>query len=239
MPRLSPRAITFDAAGTLVDVRYEPVGFMLELLREQQIEVDEETLRTEYLPMRVARQGEYAQAIQAMGARGRRAFWKRFTADLLSSIGVPLSEGHLARMSERSDELLLCENSPYWRLYPDVREALSLLRRRGARLAVVSNWDDTLHPVLELLGIAQQFEFALASLEVGWEKPDPRIFGRAVGRLGYEPFEVAHVGDNPLDDGEGAARAGLFPIIVDRDGAYPGLPFARIRSLTDLALLYE
>ncbi len=239
MPGLSPRAITFDAAGTLVDVRYEPVGFMLDLLRDQQIEVDERALEVAYGPLRTARQAEYAQAIRARGAMGRRAFWRTFTTDLLSSLGVSLGEGQLSRMAERSDELLFSEGSSYWRLYPDVRETLSLLRRKGARLAVVSNWDDTLHLVLELLGIAGQFEFALASLEVGWEKPDPRIFGRAVGRLGYEPFEVVHVGDNPVDDGEGAARAGLFPVLVDRDGTHSGVRFTRVGSLTELALLYE
>ncbi|GMV37159.1 MAG: hypothetical protein AMXMBFR61_16670 [Fimbriimonadales bacterium] len=239
MSRLSPRAITFDAAGTLIDVRYEPVAFMLDLLGDQQIEVNEASLRAEYGPMRAARQEEYARAVQSRGAQGRQAFWRKFTFDLLSSIGVTLRDGQLARMSERSDELLFCHGSPYWRLYPDVRETLSALRRKGARLAVVSNWDDTLHLVLELLGIAEPFEFALASLEVGWEKPDPRIFGRAVGRLGYEPFEVVHVGDNPVDDGEGAARAGLFPIIVDRDEAYGRLPFPKVRSLRELALLYE
>ena len=38
--------------------------------------------------------------------------------------------------------------------YPDVAPALAELREGGAKLVVVSNWDVSLHPVLEQTGLA-------------------------------------------------------------------------------------
>ena len=49
-------------------------------------------------------------------------------------------------------------------------------------------------------------------------KPDPRIFDLLLQRARLRPQEAAHVGDDPVADVEGARRAGLLPVWVNRAG---------------------
>jgi len=51
----------------------------------------------------------------------------------------------------------------------------------GALLVVVSNWDVSLHEVLERIGLAPYLDGVVTSAEVGARKPDPAIFERRWG----------------------------------------------------------
>jgi putative hydrolase of the HAD superfamily len=72
--------------------------------------------------------------------------------------------------------------------------------------------------VLERLELARFFDAVIVSSLEGVEKPDPRIFRRAIETLGAEAETTAHVGDLPEIDLEGARAAGLRGILVDRTG---------------------
>ncbi len=87
-------------------------------------------------------------------------------------------------------------------------ETLDALRRRGYRIAVVSNADGRVRGLLEAAGLAPHLEFVVDSAEVGVEKPDPRIFHAATERLGLPPAACAYVGDIYEIDVVGAERAG-------------------------------
>lgn len=105
-----------------------------------------------------------------------------------------------------------------WRVYPDVLPALEELRRRGYLLAVLSNWDARLRPLLTALGVARYFDWLGVSAELGVHKPDPRIFDRAVRALGVPPPAIAHVGDSFEEDVAGARAAGWRAVWLARDG---------------------
>ncbi|MFN9545922.1 MAG: HAD-IA family hydrolase [Cyanobacteriota bacterium] len=95
-----------------------------------------------------------------------------------------------------------------WCVYPDVPEHLAAWRRQGLRLAVVSNFDRRLHPLLESLGLRPWLERVIVSSEVGAAKPSALPFQRALEALDLQPHQVWHVGDQP-EDVEGASRAGV------------------------------
>ena len=91
-------------------------------------------------------------------------------------------------------------------------EALVTLKRAGLALACVSNWDPTLHERLGELGIAPLFDAVVTSAEAGAAKPDPRIFGMALARLGVAPARALHIGDSDADrEGASAARVAFAP----------------------------
>jgi putative hydrolase of the HAD superfamily len=103
-----------------------------------------------------------------------------------------------------------------WRLYDDVDSTLRQLRERGLRLGVVSNWDTRLRRISEGLGLDRLVDFIVISAEVGLRKPDPGIFLEALRRAGVGAAETIHVGDLPEEDVEGARRAGVRPVLIDR-----------------------
>jgi putative hydrolase of the HAD superfamily len=116
--------------------------------------------------------------------------------------------------------------------FPDAAPALAALAASGRRLAVVSNWDVSLPPVLARLGLAEHLEAVVHSAGAGAAKPDPRPFELALRCLELAADACVHVGDDAVNDGEGARAAGIEPILVDRPGN--GGPERRVRSLLDV-----
>jgi len=58
------------------------------------------------------------------------------------------------------------------------------------------------------------------SFEEGVEKPDPRLFGVALSRLGTRAERTLMVGDLAAKDG-GAADIGITTLILPRQSAHP------------------
>jgi putative hydrolase of the HAD superfamily len=114
---------------------------------------------------------------------------------------------------------------------------LRAARERGLTLVVVSNWDVSLHDVLDAIGLAPLLDGVLTSAEVGSAKPAPAIFARALELAGVGPGEALHVGDSVEHDVAGAHAAGIEPLLLVRDGAAPApppLPLAGVRTIASL-----
>lgn len=122
-----------------------------------------------------------------------------------------------------------------WGPFEDAVPALEALRARGLRLAVVSNWDHRLHRILGDRGLTRWFDAVVVSSEVGWRKPHPEIFRRALGELGIRPGEALHVGDSAGDDVAGASACGIRAALLDRKGTRSGDGAAVIRDLREIA----
>lgn len=92
------------------------------------------------------------------------------------------------------------------------------------KTALVSNFD---HPrfVTDLFAshdMNRFFDCITISGEIDLHKPDPQIFYHTMEKLNLNPEEVVHVGDTS-DDTDGAAAAGITPILIDRNYAESGL----------------
>jgi putative hydrolase of the HAD superfamily len=99
-------------------------------------------------------------------------------------------------------------------LYVDVIPALERLVRKY-RLVAVSNGNAD----LDAIGLASFFEHRIAARDVGALKPEPAVFKAALARVELDPHQVVHVGDEPSADIEGARRAGLHAIWINRHNA--------------------
>lgn len=95
--------------------------------------------------------------------------------------------------------------------FEDVVPTLSHLRDRVA-LGSVSNGVADLHAI----GLAHFFQVSVAAHRVGYAKPDAAIFHAACTELGVAPQEAVYIGDDPLLDVEGAQKAGLRAVWMNR-----------------------
>jgi HAD superfamily hydrolase (TIGR01549 family) len=102
---------------------------------------------------------------------------------------------------------------------PDVRvtRALGVLRDAGWRIGVVTN-GPTPHQAqkAERLGLLPLTDCFCASGEIGFAKPDPRIFHEAIRRCGGPGPETWMVGDSPLSDIGGAQSLGFRTVWMHR-----------------------
>ncbi|MGH8873848.1 MAG: HAD family hydrolase [Acidimicrobiia bacterium] len=97
-----------------------------------------------------------------------------------------------------------------WRHVIDgTEEAVAALQDAGIRSAVVTNSDGSVPESLEQAGLAGLFELVIDSAEVGFAKPDPRIYHIALREWGPSR-EVP----GALHDLGGARAAGLARAIL-------------------------
>jgi putative hydrolase of the HAD superfamily len=162
-----------------------------------------------------------------------RAFWQKLVLAVLDQVGFT-KDARSRREVFEACYTAFAEPAA-WRIFDDVRPTLEGLAARGIGLGVLSNWDHRLGPLLGALGLAQYFGPVLISAEQGFEKPDPRLFLRAVERAGVPAASMAHVGDNPALDVVPALDAGWRAALIDRDGKRSVEPPAlSLSSLTEL-----
>ncbi len=140
--------------------------------------------------------------------------------------------GHDVTLAEPAIELFVRERSRVT-LYDDVLPALTDLARTHTLVALTNGNAD-----LEVAGVSPYFAFCISPAEAGVQKPDPRMFEVALARAGVSAARAVHVGDQPLYDVEGARRAALPCVWLNRMGAaWPAdyaPPQAEIASLTEL-----
>lgn len=87
-------------------------------------------------------------------------------------------------------------------------DACRALAAHGLRLAVVSNWDISLHEQLARLGLDSLVDAVVTSAEAGAPKPETAVWRIALERLAVLAERSVHVGDSDADV-EGARAAGL------------------------------
>ena len=163
-------------------------------------------------------------------AGGERAFWRRLVAVVVAEIGGADPSAEL--VDEATSRLYEHFSRPEaWTVWPDTPGVLDRLAGAGVPLAVVSNWDSRLEPLLERLGLARYFAAVCGSHTLGVEKPDPRLFDHALARLGVPACRALHVGDLPETDWAGGRLAGCAVRLVDRR-ARLGPLWGAMRDLT-------
>jgi HAD superfamily hydrolase (TIGR01549 family) len=72
---------------------------------------------------------------------------------------------------------------------------------------------------LRTIGLSHHFKVSVAAHELGVAKPDAAIFLAACKELGVAPEDAVYVGDDVLLDVQGAQRAGLRAVWMNRTGS--------------------
>ncbi len=79
-------------------------------------------------------------------------------------------------------------------------EFIRKAKDQGLKVAVISNWDARLYPILEGHRLLPYFDAVFLGCEVGYLKPRPEIFKRALEHFGLKPEETLMIGDTFEDD---------------------------------------
>lgn len=211
---MSLRLVSFDCAQTLVQVDWRPGQFAVECARLCGLDLDSQVASERYDRLLQTRWLEYLAINTRKEHDQCRAWWRELTASWMEVAGLPGQR--LDALLEIADRRMYGPGATVFVPFEDALPTLQSLKHRGIKLAVVSNWDFSLHRVLETTGLAAMFDVVIASLEEGIEKPDPRVFSLALERAGVAAAEALHVGDDLLDDVQGARSAGMKAVLLDR-----------------------
>ena len=144
---------------------------------------------------------------------GELSYEQQALARIRETLGVGLSD-------ESAADLWSVYYMSYeiaWTLFPDVIPCLD--RLVGYRLGISSNGQGAQQrKKLDQTGIADRFHVTVISGDHGCPKPHRDAFLRACSALDTPPENAVYVGDHYDLDAEGARRAGLVGIWLDRAG---------------------
>jgi HAD superfamily hydrolase (TIGR01509 family) len=176
-------AVTLDAYGTLATL-VDPLPRLHELLPGRDRDEIEAAFRAE------------ASFYSAHVARGRDAetlheLREACVAVFNEALGSSLTQAQYV-------------DSITFAALPGVGDALERLRALGLTLAVVANWDFSLHERLTELGLMAYFTTVVHAAD----KPSPDGIITALGALGVSPARALHIGDDDAD-AVAAAAAGV------------------------------
>lgn len=210
---LSRPVISFDAAGTLIQV-CEPVGRTYAAFAQQWgVSVEEAALKPAFrqvwgrLPVREWPEGQCAPDDD-------RSWWRELVGQVFAeATGAPLPEATLGPLFDALYAHFALPEA--WFVYEEVKPVLEDLAR-DHRLCVLSNFDRRLKGILAGHGLAGYFDEVILSSEVGVSKPHPRMFETAQRRMQAVPAASWHVGDDERCDVQGALASGWRAFSVAR-----------------------
>jgi putative hydrolase of the HAD superfamily len=215
------RAVLLDALGTLIELE-RPWPHLVDELAARGVVVGEDDARAAMLAEMAYYRAHHDEAVDWAALKDLR---RRCAAVVQEQLQTSLP------LDDVLDALL---GAIRFRAYPEVPDVLARLREGGARLAVVSNWDVSLHDVLERTGLRPLVDAVVISAELGVAKPDPAIFRAALDRLGAVADGAVHIGDSLEHDVAGARAAGLEAVLVARNGVAAPAGVRTVASLAEL-----
>lgn len=148
---------------------------------------------------------------------------------VLRKLGTAASEEVLNHIYELYLQSFPCQ------IIPGVQEVLTTLQRLY-KLAVISNATSNLpRHVLDKHGLSSFFRVVVVSRDIGFRKPDPRIFNYTLKELRVKSQQAIHVGNSVLTDVIGAKNAGMKAVWIKKE-EQPILevPDYVVNSITDL-----
>jgi putative hydrolase of the HAD superfamily len=152
---------------------------------------------------------------------GRQNMWEARRLIAARALGEAPESSGLAR---RLGDAMTQAKEQGVRPFEGAVEALHALRERGHRLGLLTNGcSEFQRRKLRRFDLEKLFEIVLVEGELGFGKPDERVFQRALSHFGRPVNEVCMVGDNLQADVAGAQRVGIRAVWHDANalGAVP------------------
>lgn len=206
------RAIFFDAGGTLLKPHPSVGKIYAQTARRYGMRVDADRV-DRIFRFEFSKRDKLSSTRAHSSEKNEREWWKVLVRDVFRQVTAPRN------FDLFFDDLYdLFATARVWKLYPEARRTLRALKKKRLVLGIVSNWDRRLFSICKEMRLDRYFQFILASAVVGSAKPNRLIFEKALALSRVAPHEALHVGDSVENDVEGARRAGIDALLVDRGG---------------------
>ncbi|WP_088893507.1 HAD-IA family hydrolase [Leptolyngbya ohadii] len=210
-----PQVIFLDAVGTLFGVKGSVGEIYGSIARQFGVHTDEALLNQAFFhSFKAAPRMAFPGASQAEIPQKEYAWWEAIAYQTFSEVGVVEQFSNFGEFFAGLYDYFA--KADPWFIYDDVRQALDYWQSEGITLAVLSNFDSRLYPVLDALGLLYYFSSVTISTEVGAAKPETAVFQAALAKHGISADRAWHIGDSLREDYEGARKAGIRAFWLNR-----------------------
>jgi putative hydrolase of the HAD superfamily len=223
------RVVVFDAVGTLINPDPPAADVYFRTGRRFGSQVSQESIAKRF--RRAFQDEEQRDRKSGWQTSEIREFerWQNIISRVLDDVGD--QEGCFRELFQHF------ARPESWSCQTEAGLALEHLNHRGLTLGMASNYDSRLRSVVQGKPELHRVKHLIISSEVGWRKPAEKFFATVCRTVGQPPDGILYVGDDPINDYQGAAAAGLRAILFDPNGRELSSSLPRITRLGELLTL--
>jgi 5'-nucleotidase len=230
--QVSLKLILFDLDDTLFDFQTTWDAVLKEMLAEHALTCDEDT---KACFARFKKIGEETYVLYEQRTYTLEQYRNLRIIQTVESFGKQMADEEATAFNLDFIQRYLESLQPR----PEVLDVLQRLNERYVMGIVTNGPHDMQEGKIQRLGLREFFppERVWISYEVGFAKPDPRIYQLAMDHFQVSPEEAVFVGDSWESDVVGPLQAGLQAVWLKRPGREPKsnhLPIAVITDLNEL-----
>ena len=220
------KVITFDQYGTVVDMQKDLTEKARPLLENKGWDGEAHQFVTWW--RRTHFENSMIDALCDRGHTPYRQIGHRAVSHVMDRAGIAYTQDEVAFLVSQIETL---------KPFPDVIEALERLRKKGFKLAILSNGDrDMLEAAKPHIGF--QFDETISVQEAGYFKPHWKSYAKAEEILDEERTSILFVANHPFDC-IGAKAFGMRTAFIDRRkrpfGQEPQQPDIIVANFKELA----
>ncbi|WDV47853.1 HAD family hydrolase [Clostridiaceae bacterium M8S5] len=206
-----PNAIIFDLDDTIISLKgtaNETWKLICDDYAKTNNVVDSQTLYTTITDIRLAYWND-----QNKNDKGRKNH-KEARREIISSVFDKLK-------LPRKDSILIADSFSEKRLealrfFPMAQETLKILKEKGIKLALITNGEAKVQRYkIEKFELEKYFDIILIETEVGYGKPDIRIYKTVMDYMDVKPNQIWSIGDNLIWDVQAPQELGIYSIWND------------------------
>lgn len=240
---MMPRALLFDLDDTILSAYARPELAWLTVADEMSERLS--PLRPEELAEVIAACGREFWSDPERDRRGRRQLYEARREIVRTAFARLRAGGQLLPLAGAAEQLadrFTAYRDEQMYLFPDAQLVVDELRRRKFRLALVTNGTaQTQRAKIARFDLGLRFDHIQIEEEVGFGKPDKRVYLHAMAALGVTPAETWMIGDNLEWEVAAPQRLGIFAVWHDVAGeglpegttVRPNLIIRRLRELLE------
>src|SRR5262249_31538219 len=151
------RAVVFDAADTLFTTRGSVGKIYADVARDYGSVASPDVIQSAFA-------AEFTGG-GPLSIENQKQWWKDLVHRVFMRVGMVRDfDEFFDRVYDRF------RDSQGWALFPETRDLLKMLRQRGLKLGVISNFDSRIYSVMESLNIRGFFDVITLSSEAGYCK---------------------------------------------------------------------
>ena len=128
-----------------------------------------------------------------------------------------------------------------WAIFPDVGQVLNTLAQHY-RLVIASNFDARLHTAMLCnQTFSDTISHIFISSEIGYRKPSIMYYNLIQKQLQCPADQIMMVGDDLINDYNGASASGMVSILYDPKSKYSTIKpsISRLSELIELMPIYD
>jgi 2-haloalkanoic acid dehalogenase type II len=210
---LKIKAVVFDMGNTLIEYDFEsPEEVFHRILLSLGIHKSLDDIKEAFLSAK--NEAREVGLLSSFGKMECEEYWNRWDSLVLKHLEIAKHVKLGKIVQSKWFDFMDCM------LFPEVREVLLELRRRGLKVGLISNgYEEEIAFVVEKAGLEKAaFDIIVGVDTIKKAKPDPGIFKYASNKLNVKLEETMFVGDSVDLDYKGAENAGINALLIDRTG---------------------